>query len=936
MRPASLIRGSALLVALLAALSCDGHRPLVPTGVRLTPGFDLVGAMPGVVVSQVYGGGGNAGATLTNDFVELHNTGSTPLSLAGWSVQYASAAGTSWQVTPLSGTIQPGAYYLVQEAKGSGGTVALPTPDATGTIAMSATAGKIALVSSTTALSGQCPSNPALTDLVTFGSATGCGPNTPTLSNTTAAIRNDLGCLWTGDNSTAFAVAAPAPRNSGSAVHSCGTVVVGPVTVVTIAPDSADVPLGTTKTFTASGRDANGNLATTTFTWVSADAAVATVDTAGVVTPVALGATTVTATSANGVAGTAKVVVVTPSIAWLDVSSSSTSFPAGFQTQLFVTARVAQNGLIVPADFTFQSLDPSVVTVTPVANTAILTGVTGSATRPGIRITATPLDGGKPYTFTTYSITIETPAPAPTSIYGVNDEFGDPTAAGAADPNDFLIVRPQYTLSYNQSRGTPNWVSYELDARQTGGQDRCNCFTADPLLPADRRILTSDYTNGGYDRGHMAKSADRTAGNADNAATFYLTNIVPQAADLNQGPWAAFENALSDSSRAGRAVYVVTGPLYSASHGLTFLKNEGKVAVPDTTWKVAFIGPVNGGVPFVRGDVQTWDALPGTTVLAVMMPNVSGIKNDPWSKYLTTVDRVEAATGYDLLSLLPVAFQTALEAGDRGPAARFAFTGTQAEGSFLAFDASATTDPDLGRTDMDHAEALAYSWAFGDGTTATGAAPSKAFAQNGTFTVTLTVTDAWGWPSVVSHDVLVANVAPQVAQLDAATILQGETYAAAGSFTDPGADTWTASVDYGDGSGMQALALDGKTFQLSHRYGTPGSYTVAVSVNDGDASASAGATVVVLSSLQGIAVLGDAVGALGAGSGPLGNGEVNSLRAKLNAAGAACRRESNACGNVLGAFVNEVEALVNSGRLGADVANPLIAYAERVIASLGA
>ena len=109
----------------------------------------------GVVISQIYGGGGNSGATLKNDFIELLNAGATPVSLNGWSVQYASATGTSWQVTNLSNvTLQPGQYYLVQQAAGTGGTTALPTPDAIGTIAMSGTAGKVALVNSTTALSG--------------------------------------------------------------------------------------------------------------------------------------------------------------------------------------------------------------------------------------------------------------------------------------------------------------------------------------------------------------------------------------------------------------------------------------------------------------------------------------------------------------------------------------------------------------------------------------------------------------------------------------------------------------------------------------------------------------------------------------------------------------------------------------------------------------
>ena len=939
MRRASLT-GIAAFLVVAASFSCDGRHPLAPQSSGPAPLFDIATARPAVVISQVYGGGGNAGATLKNDFIELHNTGSAAVSLAGWSVQYGSSAGTTWSATALTGTIAAGGYYLVQEAKGANGTVDLPTPDATGTLALSANQGKVALVSSTTPLVGACPAGGSLVDLVSFGT-TNCTTTgfTAALVNTTAALRKDAGCTWTGNTSTAFDVLAPSPRNSASTTYSCGGVIVaGPPATVTLAPDSTRVSAGATVTFGATAKDASGNVTGTTYTWTTGDATIATVTPAGVATGVAVGVTTITATSANGIVGTAKLVVAPPSINWIDVSSSSTSFPAGFQTQLFATARTGSGGTIIPATMTFESQNTAVLTVASVgATTAIVTGVSGSATAPGIKITATPLDGGPSYSFPSYAIKIETPAPAPISIYAVNDEFGDPTAASSETPNDLLIVRPQYTLSYNESRGTPNWVSYELDARQMGGQDRCNCFTADPLLPANKQILTSDYTNGGYDRGHMTMSADRTAGNTDNAATFYLTNIVPQTADLNQGVWEAFETALNDSVKAGRAVYIITGPLYSRSHGLTFLKNEGKVAVPDSTWKVAFIGPINGGVPFALGDIQAWTDLPGTTLLAVMMPNIAGVMNDPWSKYLTTVDRIETATGYDFLSLLPVAFQTALEAGDHAPVARFTFSGTPNEGSALAFDASTSTDPDVGRTDMDHAEALSYAWTFSDGGSASGVTTAMAFGHSGTYTVTLTVTDWWGWPSVVSHSVSIANVPPQVAPFAGATILRGETYAAAGSFTDPGTGTWTATVNYGDGSGSQALALDAKTFQLTHAYASAGTFIVGVSVSDGEASGAATATVLVLTPLRGIGVLTDAVAALGGNGGPLGKGEANSLRAKLNAATAACLRDNvEACGNILGAFINELQALVNSGRMDDGAAAPLIRYAERVIASLGA
>src|SRR2546428_5038405 len=100
-----------------------------------------------IVISQLYGGGGNTGATWKNDFVELYNRGSAVVSVDGWSIQYASATGLTWTgKTLLSGVIAPGRYYLVQEAAGAGGTGNLPTPDAVGTIAMASGAGKVALV----------------------------------------------------------------------------------------------------------------------------------------------------------------------------------------------------------------------------------------------------------------------------------------------------------------------------------------------------------------------------------------------------------------------------------------------------------------------------------------------------------------------------------------------------------------------------------------------------------------------------------------------------------------------------------------------------------------------------------------------------------------------------------------------------------------------
>ena len=212
----------------------------------------------GVVISQVYGGGGNTGSTYRNDFIEIFNAGTASVSLAGWSVQYASAAGMTWAVTPLATVaLAPGQYYLVQEAVGAGGTTALPTPDSTGTIALSATGGKVALLSTTTPLASATPSGSGLVDLVGFGAAgayEGSGP-TAAPANPTAVLRAADGCTDTDNNAADFAVGAPLPRNRSTPLAPCGVVVNAPI--VTTCP-SFGVIAGSGGSAAVSATDADG------------------------------------------------------------------------------------------------------------------------------------------------------------------------------------------------------------------------------------------------------------------------------------------------------------------------------------------------------------------------------------------------------------------------------------------------------------------------------------------------------------------------------------------------------------------------------------------------------------------------------------------------------------------------------------------------------
>ena len=238
-----------------------------------------------------------------------------------------------------------------------------------------------------------------------------------------------------------------------------------------------------------------------------------------------------------------------------------------------------------------------------------------------------------------------------------------------------------------------------------------------------------------------------------------------------------------------------------------------------------------------------------------------------------------------------------------------------------------STDPD--------GDALTFEWEFGDGTTGTGATPSHTYADNGTYQVKLTVTDVYGAESSTTTQVVVANADPAVHVFAGATILAGESFNGSTTFTDPGADQWTATVDYGDGSGVQPLAISGNGMVLSHTYTTAGTYTVTVTVRDSDGGVGTQtATVTVQSPAQGVENLQALVSTLER-TGALNRGNANALLAKLRAAEASLARgNETAAVNQLEAFVNQVNALVGSDRLTQAQADAMTAAAGRIIRSI--
>lgn len=209
-----------VLPVLVLAVSCGVEK-------QKTPYTSRVQALSNdLVISEVYGGGGTSTGAYRYDFIELFNRGSAPVSLSGKSLQYASETGTSWTVNALTGSVQPGRYFLVRMGSAGSGGAALPMHDDTGVSALSSTAGKVALVSNMTQLTGACPTSANIIDLVGYGANTNCseGQSTPNTTASSSVRRGGNGCFETDNNRNDFTVGTPTPRSSSAAAVNCANM----------------------------------------------------------------------------------------------------------------------------------------------------------------------------------------------------------------------------------------------------------------------------------------------------------------------------------------------------------------------------------------------------------------------------------------------------------------------------------------------------------------------------------------------------------------------------------------------------------------------------------------------------------------------------------------------------------------------------------------
>ena len=229
--------------------------------------------------------------------------------------------------------------------------------------------------------------------------------------------------------------------------------------------------------------------------------------------------------------------------------------------------------------------------------------------------------------------------------------LGNPSGATTSTTNsdNYLTSKRQYALSYNNSRRIPNWVSWQLNSSWLGDERRCGNFRPDNTLRVGfRQVLPTEYRDSGFDRGHMTPSGDRTANRTDNCATFLMTNIIPQAPDNNQGPWEKLESYSRELVEQGRELYIISG-----GYGTQRTIAASRITVPERTWKVIVV--------LERPGLGAGVITNSTRVIAVDMPNRQGIRDDSWTSFTTTVDNIEASTGYNLLSNVSTPIQNVVE-----------------------------------------------------------------------------------------------------------------------------------------------------------------------------------------------------------------------------------------------------------------------------------
>lgn len=255
------------------------------------------------------------------------------------------------------------------------------------------------------------------------------------------------------------------------------------------------------------------------------------------------------------------------------------------------------------------------------------------------------------------------PKPAPNNVATKDNNLllGNPSNAisNTSYSNNFLMLKNAYALSYNKSKATANWVSWHVSAAWKGDAQRQNDFRPDSSLPQGwSAVNTRDYTDSGFDRGHICPSDDRDGSVEENQETFLMTNIMPQAPDNNRGVWKNLEEYGRRLVEQGYELYVIAGPYGQGGTGSNgeaqTIGNKNTIVVPKSVWKIIVVLPV--------GQNDLYRIGTDTRVIAVNIPNTNQAGASNWRDYRVSVDALEKLTGFDFLSDVPKDIQSVIEA----------------------------------------------------------------------------------------------------------------------------------------------------------------------------------------------------------------------------------------------------------------------------------
>ena len=539
---------------------------------------ETVAVSPNIVISQFFGGGGLNNAPYRYDYVELFNRGNAPVNLMDWSVQYASSSGTNWLPTVLPNFSLQPGQYYLIQLASSG-TVGADLPMPDFVAPILQPEGFIPNLSSTSGKIALVNTNSRLP-------ASPACPNDPSLVDL-IGYGDSASCFEGMKTANVSAVLAGIRKNNGclDTDNNAQDFQIGAP-----APRNSRSPIGTCNlgAILQAGVSANPN----------------------VISPNGTTLITVTVIPATS-----------PSSTNITVVGNLTEIGGAVNQQFYDDGT---NGDITANDNIYSYL------------ATIPAGIAGGI----YNITATAADAQSRNANVSFSITVSAPYPGEEPLL-----LGNPSNATAntANENNYLMEKPQYTLSYNRSKGEANWVAWRLDSTWLGNTPRQDDFRPDPQLPNDWYQVTSqDYSGSGYDRGHITPSGDRTRSAVDNSATFLMTNILPQLAANNQGPWEDFESYCRTLANQGNEIYIVSG-----GAGVAGTIAGGKIVVPQVTWKVVLILP-NGSNDLERVNK-------GTRAIAIIVPNQPPVNiNATWREFRVPIRAVEVLTGYNFFTNVPI------------------------------------------------------------------------------------------------------------------------------------------------------------------------------------------------------------------------------------------------------------------------------------------